>query len=403
MKNILQIPPPLRKIIIAFIFITLFIADFSFAQTPLFTAYQSSQVQMTSVENARYLALQDSSISLSVKIVSTADIRTTQPNDTIFFRLPGIADTIWAEASLISNDSISGFHWSGKLLNKIGYIALWYRNGLVAGFIQEGYHFYELMPLNTTYQFLVKRNNTEIKGCGLPATATSPPEPGPDKCTYPTEHDNYNTCPALISVLFVVTEEAKDWILNNGFGSIDAYILATQATVNQAFYNSDIPNKEIRTMWIEKDVSDDLSQSIEIDRFLPPILIGSERAQYKADVAILLTNQDYGLAGGASTNFDPSIDEAFAIVEVPNALPQYYVAHELGHLIGCRHNWFYDFGNDDENTCAHGKRKIPVPIPIIYNQINEVDTWMTVMGIPAPTSFAEIQDDNGTLLPQICQ
>ena len=113
---------------------------------------------MSTAEYARFTALQDTTASCNVKIIATSDIRINQPNDTIFFKLPGQSDTIWAEASLISDDSVIGFQWSGKLLNRLGYISLLYHNGLTSGYIQSGYDYYELMPMNTTYQFFVRRN-----------------------------------------------------------------------------------------------------------------------------------------------------------------------------------------------------------------------------------------------------
>jgi hypothetical protein len=235
--------------------------------------------------------------------------------------------------------------------------------------------------MNTTYQFLVKRNNDQLKSCGMPDSISTPPDITINYCTYPSGSSDYNTCPALVSVLLVVTDEAKDWILNNGFGSIDAYVLAAQATVNQAFYNSDIPSKEIRIQWIERDLSDFLSLDIDDDRQVLPALIGDDRETFKSDVAILLTKQGYE-AAGAVTNFGPSIDEAFAVIEAPYFLSQFSLAHELGHLFGCRHNWHYDYGNDNANTCAHAKRFIPVPNPIQYEEINEVDTWATIVGVP---------------------
>jgi hypothetical protein len=147
MKNVLPIfAPPRYLTILAVLFFVATSADYLFAQATFTTEYQPSQVQMTSAESACYTALQDAAISKSVKIVSTSDIRISQPNDTIFFLLPGQSDTTWAEASLISDDSISGFQWSGRLLNKLGYISLLYRNGLTAGYIQVESDFYELMP-----------------------------------------------------------------------------------------------------------------------------------------------------------------------------------------------------------------------------------------------------------------
>ena len=201
---------------------------------------------------ARYANLTDTAYSQSVHIVSLADIRQTQPNDTVFFQLPGRLDTLWAEATMVTDNPSDGFIWSGRLLNHPGYLAFLIRNGLTAGFLQEAGDFYELTPLDSTYQFWTRRKHTALAGCGTPEDTTTYTEPpGPDYCSLPLGVDTFNTCPALISVLLVLTNEGKKWILEH-FGNIDTYVALGQITVNMAFGNSAIPNKEVRVKWIEQ-------------------------------------------------------------------------------------------------------------------------------------------------------
>lgn len=365
-------------------------ADWVSAQSNFFTVHQPNQVQMTTEQNDRYLALQDTGFSKSVLIVSTADIRTSHANDTILLQLPGSSDTLIAEASLISDDSLDGFLWSGRLLNQPGYVSFLYRAGRVAGFLQTKGDFYELMPLDSNYQFWVERDNTQPRPCGMPEVSPPPPDssgPGPNACDLPTGIDTYNTCPALVSVLIVFTAEAKEWVLDH-YGDIDAYVQVGQTAVNQAFYNSDIPNKEIRIEWIERlDVTLPDPPIIDIDILALPDILEPERNASNADVAILLTNRGYG-TGGAVSAIGPSDAEALAIVEAPYFNSQYVFAHELGHLLGGRHNWPIDAGDDATQVCSHAYRHIPTPPNVVYNDINYLYTiessWTTLIGIPVP-------------------
>lgn len=354
------------------------------------TQYLTSQISMTTANTTRYTALQSDAQNQSVKIVATADVRSKQVDGKLTFLLPGLTDTIHAEATLIRDDA-SGFVWSGKITNKPGYVSFLKLNGLTSGFIQVGYHFYELMPMGANYQFLVERAAGPAKGCGTSGTSTGPSlpiPPGPDYCT--PSGDVYNTCPALIYMLLVITPAAKTYILDH-YSSIPDFVTQGQNQINLAFANSDIPNKEVAIKWIEKDLTQqNLSLTnppdVSTDRFSLPDLLEPERTNNKADVAFLLTNQGYDNARGIVYDFGPDKSKAYGIVEVPYFLSYYTISHELGHLLGCHHNWGVTFGDDNTDICAHAYRWLEDVGPIVPETIYDVDeSWMTLVGIDVYT------------------
>jgi len=59
------------------------------------------------------------------------------------------------------------------------------------------------------------------------------------------------------------------------------------------------------------------------------------REKYDADVAILIVDDPTGC--GLATRVFAGADEAFAVVHHGCALMSYSIAHEIGHLIGARH------------------------------------------------------------------
>ena len=59
------------------------------------------------------------------------------------------------------------------------------------------------------------------------------------------------------------------------------------------------------------------------------------REAYRADVAILIVDDPKGC--GLATRIGADADEAFAVVHHECAVANYTVAHEIGHLIGARH------------------------------------------------------------------
>ena len=63
------------------------------------------------------------------------------------------------------------------------------------------------------------------------------------------------------------------------------------------------------------------------------------RDKYRADVAILIVDDPKGC--GLATRVQADADEAFAVVHHACAAASYTVAHEIGHLIGARHELSY--------------------------------------------------------------
>jgi hypothetical protein len=371
----------------------------------VFTVYNPGTVSLTSTESTKFNNLVSQEGSSNVKLVSTTDVRNIQIDGRVRFLLPDIpGDTLIADASLISERN--GYTWSATLANGKGYATFIYQSGLAFGYIHHTTGFYEILPINTQYQALVKRGASPNQGCA--DGSESPGTIGPDAaCEYDLTFNFYNTCPAVVSVLFVITNEAKNWIIAN-YGTNNAFVAAAQATVNQAFVNSDIPNKMVIISWVEADLSGELSvfKDIESDRFKLPDLIGAYRDAAQADMAALITHQEYSNAAGAVTNFGPDFFKAFMLVEAPFAVENYTFAHEFGHLLGCRHNWPIEFGDNGDPICAHARRYFEPPAVIYYNaptHLHEINSWATLLGVPphGPGAAIIIKDDIGEYLAQV--
>ena len=364
-----------------------FVGGMLHSQSQLFTQHSVGQIQLTQDASTRHVILASSPNNYDVNIISTADIRTLGAYDTAWFAIPGQTALIGAEANRIEDDS-SRFVWSAELLNNRGAITLSYTDGGVSGFLQIRDTFFDIIPASGPYQFFVRRKPLEKPTCALPDTTTFlPPPPGPDpSCEDPSGHTNYNTCPAIIYALVVVSPEASDYILNeSGFGSIEAFIRNGQNQVNQAFANSDIPNKQILIKWIEKDFSDCVSGDIYLDRGEIPICLTSDLEENRCDVVIALTNENYTI-NGIYTSIGPDPSSPFAIVEAPAyASASFTLAHELGHLLGARHNWYGNFfGDDNHSVCSHAYRWFFAPNPILFEQVNHVNSWVTILGTDYP-------------------
>jgi metallopeptidase family M12-like protein len=86
------------------------------------------------------------------------------------------------------------------------------------------------------------------------------------------------------------------------------------------------------------------------------------RDKYKADVAVLIVDDPQGC--GLATRVYADQDEAFAVVHHECAATTYSLAHEIGHLIGARHDLNLD--------------KIMTPFPFGHGYVNGTK-WRDIM------------------------
>jgi hypothetical protein len=323
--------------------------------------------------------------------VTITDI-STLTSDSISFQIPGQNTTYTAVAGMFSNEN-GRITWSGSILNNIGCVSFINENHLTAGFIQIGSSFYEITPINSTQNFFVERNTSIDVGCARPPDA-HPIDPSPG-CTIPSNIIGNDTCPALVSILLVITWEARDYILQN-YGSVYYYALMARNTINVALFNSDIPNKEVRIEWIIADSNiqgEQLIGGISSDLFVTGSIISDAMAAHPADVGFLLTNEGYALNsthfGGAPAATGPNIAFNYGIIEVPYVMPYYTLAHQWGHLVGCHHNWASNLGDntDTELTCDRAKRWLPSPLGVVHYDSTvtyHIRSWHTIVGYRLP-------------------
>jgi hypothetical protein len=170
----------------------------------------------------------------------------------------------------------------------------------------------------------------------------------------------------IIDVMAVYTSKAS---AHYGDIKLDLVELAIDDT-NESFRQSGIENVEVRLVHTHKtDYDESTGEHFDhvwrmVDRGdgymeeLPAL-----RDQHKADVVLLIV--DDGRGCGLATRVAADASEAFAVVHHECAATTYSFAHEIGHIIGARHDRKLD--------------KSTTPFPFGHGYVEPNLKWRTMM------------------------
>jgi Metallo-peptidase family M12 len=136
----------------------------------------------------------------------------------------------------------------------------------------------------------------------------------------------------------------------------DLLALAIEET-NQTFRNSGLGNIKLRlvhTQLVDYDGSEDDQFThlyTMVDGLGPFEDVKKLRDEKRADIVGLIINNSTGC--GLSTRIGPTSDEAFFVVHHACAAVTMSIAHEIGHMLGVRHDRFVD-QTDEPFAYGHG-------------------------------------------------
>jgi hypothetical protein len=355
------------------------------AQSTLFTVQSTdAESRLSEKDQLRWRDLVTKGYDRSPILISMEDVRNIQIGGIVTLDVPGTGKRIFLEAEMIRDNQEEGFSWTGKIIGGGQGYAIFAEKDLEKyGLLSLDGTTYEIIPFGNSIQAFVRQTSSgEVIECPE-GGSTSPNitvDPTDPQCE-PTNTEN--TCSALINLLVIVTPEAKiklENMLNWGNYKLPVWLATIQT--NFAFYNSHIVNKELKVKIIEAPTNFPFSANSNVytdlstlqNTYGPPI-----RQSNGADLVMLLAERDYGLTGGlGSWSLSPDPNQAYSIVRAEYILKFGIFQHELGHNLGCRHDW----GSDDPITyiCAHGYRYIKLVEPLIPFQTEGSGTsWRTIM------------------------
>lgn len=185
---------------------------------------------------------------------------------------------------------------------------------------------------------------------------------------------NGNNCKIRVLVLYTPQAAAE-------VGNIRNTVRTAVEYTNESFSNSNI-HYEIELVYLGQTDYTEIYYVVDLSRFVSKTdgymdEVHTLRDKYSADICILLFyDETLDLCGRAGA-ISASSDNAFSIVNVYNncATDKYSFGHEIGHLLGCRHDPAKD---SDKTPFAYG-----------HGYVSPDKKWRTIMAYPGACNYCQ--------------
>lgn len=246
----------------------------------------------------------------------------------------------------------NNYTWYGTLSDILGDAILVIRGNKVTGTVRSNTDLYRIQPIGLDLHVLIKVDEAMFP-LDHPPSFEWKEEHEPDVRLDLQQQDSHADNP-IIDVLVAYTSSA-----DSSSGDINGLIQLAIDETNQSYQNSAV-NMRLRLVHTHKvkyeeeskkytDILNHLSN--DGDKFMDDI--HQLRNRHNADIVILIINNS-GFCGMAK-RIMASASTAFALVHYDCATGNYTFGHEIGHLLGARHNPEVD-SNTTPFSYGHGYR-----------------------------------------------
>jgi len=285
--------------------------------------------------------------------------------------------------------------WRGAIEGDGGLVTiLWWPDGQMAGTVQHGRNFYSIRPMGERLHAVVEMREDQMPPEHAPlmlvsgddslqrpgGTSTLQPVTGgmraptpqrlgvPGKPALPSAARGARGATAqagaTIDVIVAYTRKSAGY-----YGDVKRELVDVAVEeANESFRLSNLGNVKLRVVHAyQTDYVEEGSHFDHVwrmadkgDGYLEEV--HGLREKYRADVVVLIVDDPQGC--GLATRVHADADESFAVVHHECAATTYSLAHEIGHIIGARHEPNMD--------------KISTPFPYGHGYVNGTK-WRDIM------------------------
>lgn len=275
-----------------------------------------------------------------------------------------------------------GYAWHGAIIDTGEPVTLlWDPKSGIAGTIRYEGHVYEVKPMDSVMHGIVEFDPAKLPSdhpfVGLHRKQTMDLDPWAHlRDAHP---DGYAPTPRVsrpssglhdpsdvtITLIVAYTRNAAKHYRDIRRDLLDVAV----EDLNESFRNSGIPNVRVRivhsyeTDYVENGSHFDHLFAFVYDHDGKMDEIHELRRRYKANIAVLIVDDPHGC--GLSAQVSATADRAFSVVDQNCAASKYSMAHEIGHLLGARHE------PDIDASLA--------PFPFGHGFVNSRKVWRDIM------------------------
>ncbi|KAA0225772.1 hypothetical protein EDS67_21190 [candidate division KSB1 bacterium] len=346
-------------------------SNLSAQQNDFFSYLDERDVNLSQEGKQRLDSLKARTTSISVRLIQFQNLAGLNSQQSLRIPLPNAA-TLTAMRTRILQPEASRLFWSGVLQDGKNPAFFSVVEGGVTGMIHLDQAIFAVEPLEAGYHVLIELDQSKF-GPDDPPEANLQNQPHRNEETPLTKPNREESSMSTANIDLLV---AYTPAVASASGNIASLVAACEQSANETLSNSNVDAQVSVVHSVQVSYTESGSTDTDVTRLQGTSdgymdNVHALRDFYGADIVVLLiVNADYL---GQAYQIGASASDAFCVVEDNAAVGNYTFAHEIGHLIGARHD------NDPSGTYEHGYVYSPAywrtVMAVPYTGINRISYW----------------------------